>query len=113
LLIQTAAGIWDELDGHNQAVAALFAELEKASSTADYQTELGRLGQQLAEAWTGPLGKTLTELRGRFLHARRLLKTMGDKSGVAVEPDQQSRLLDATMALPGVLIAGVPGARRL
>lgn len=91
-------------------MATLFAELEKASSRPDYRTELARLSQQTAEAWTGPLGQTLAELRGRFLHARRLLKAMGEKSGVAVEPDEQSRLLDATMALPGVLIAGVPGA---
>ena len=31
-------------------------------------------------------------------------------SGAEVEPPSQSRLLDATMSIPGVLIAGVPGA---
>ena len=41
---------------------------------------------------------------------RKLLKTMGDNSGVPIEPDQQTRLIDSTVLLPGVVMSGVPGA---
>lgn len=42
---------------------------------------------------------------------------MGRLAGVPIEPKEQTTILDATMALPGVLMAGVPGgtgsARRM
>uniref|UniRef100_A0A6U6ERV9 Uncharacterized protein n=1 Tax=Odontella aurita TaxID=265563 RepID=A0A6U6ERV9_9STRA len=59
---------------------------------------------------------TLLDLRRAFVQARRNLKAMGEAAGgagddiVPVEPDSQTRLADATMALPGVVAAGVPGA---
>lgn len=34
---------------------------------------------------------------------------MGERAQVPIEPPEQTALVDATMALPGVLIAGVPG----
>jgi phosphomevalonate kinase len=41
---------------------------------------------------------------------RRLLRAMGLETGADIEPVVQTQLLDATMALPGVIAAGVPGA---
>ncbi|KAI9907588.1 hypothetical protein PsorP6_004354 [Peronosclerospora sorghi] len=35
---------------------------------------------------------------------------MGTCAGVPIEPPEQTALLDATLAIPGVLLAGVPGA---
>ena len=35
---------------------------------------------------------------------------MGRESSVPIEPDTQTSLLDATLQINGVLIAGVPGA---
>jgi hypothetical protein len=35
---------------------------------------------------------------------------MGNSCSVGIEPDEQTRLADATESLPGVLCAGVPGA---
>lgn len=35
---------------------------------------------------------------------------MGEQAGVGIEPEDQSRLADATEGLAGVLAAGVPGA---
>ncbi len=52
----------------------------------------------------------LFRLRAQFKSARQLLKEMGDKAGVPIEPESQTKLADATMALPGVLCCGVPGA---
>jgi phosphomevalonate kinase len=34
---------------------------------------------------------------------------MSDKSSVPIEPSEQSKLLDACMDCPGVIMAGVPG----
>ncbi len=52
----------------------------------------------------------LYKLRAEFIHARQLLKEMGDKAGVPIEPENQTELADITMAIPGVLCCGVPGA---
>ncbi|KAJ3117756.1 phosphomevalonate kinase [Phlyctochytrium bullatum] len=41
---------------------------------------------------------------------RHLLREMSSKANVPVEPPEQTKLLDASSALPGVLMAGVPGA---
>ena len=35
---------------------------------------------------------------------------MGDAAGVGIEPIEQTKLLDATLQVPGVLCVGVPGA---
>lgn len=34
---------------------------------------------------------------------------MGEKAGVPVEPDEQTAFADGTLAVPGVVAAGVPG----
>lgn len=52
----------------------------------------------------------LLKLRSLFQTTRRLLKKMGDSAGVGIEPEAQTALCDATMALPGVVAAAVPGA---
>lgn len=53
---------------------------------------------------------TLLETRHAFTNVRSLLRQMGDAAGVPIEPPLQTALLDATMKMEGVLIAGVPGA---
>ena len=35
---------------------------------------------------------------------------MGEAAGVPVEPPPQTQLADATLAVPGIVAAGVPGA---
>ena len=52
----------------------------------------------------------LLDLRMAFLESRQNLKAMGNAAGVPVEPEGQTALADATMKLPGVVAAGVPGA---
>ncbi len=42
-------------------------------------------------------------------HMHRM-RTMGDVAHVPLEPPPQTRLLDSTAAIPGVLGGGVPGA---
>ena len=44
------------------------------------------------------------------MECRRHLKEMGDSASVPIEPKKQTDLCDATMKLPGVVAAIVPGA---
>lgn len=52
----------------------------------------------------------LLAVRSSFTALRACLKKMGEQAGVPIEPWSQTLLANATMALPGVLLAGVPGA---
>ncbi|KAJ6800696.1 phosphomevalonate kinase, peroxisomal-like isoform X1 [Iris pallida] len=54
--------------------------------------------------------KTLLGARDAFLGIRFHMQEMGKAAGVPIEPESQTRLLDATMDMEGVLLAGVPGA---
>jgi phosphomevalonate kinase len=40
---------------------------------------------------------------------RAAMKGMGELAGVPIEPDSQTKLLDACLACEGVLGCGVPG----
>lgn len=42
-------------------------------------------------------------------NVRHEMKKMGELSGVPIEPDEQTRLLGASVKLPGVIGGGVPG----
>jgi phosphomevalonate kinase len=59
---------------------------------------------------TNTVGKLLCEMRATLLETRKNLKQMGELAEVPVEPDEQSKLADATMDLPGVVASLVPGA---
>ena len=39
------------------------------------------------------------------------INRMGDKARVPIEPEQQTRLIDSTIELPGVIAAAVPGGK--
>ena len=51
----------------------------------------------------------LVSLRETFQNARYLLKYIGEQAGVEIEPSNQTALLDASLLIPGVLTAGIPG----
>ena len=52
----------------------------------------------------------IENLKGALKESRKLLKCIGEAADVPVEPDVQTSLCDATMAIEGVIAAGVPGA---
>ncbi|KAG0462020.1 hypothetical protein HPP92_020496 [Vanilla planifolia] len=54
--------------------------------------------------------KALIKTRDAFIEIRSHMRHMGLAAGVPIEPESQTRLLDTTMNLEGVLLAGVPGA---
>ncbi|XP_071730538.1 phosphomevalonate kinase, peroxisomal [Rutidosis leptorrhynchoides] len=66
--------------------------------------------EQASEAISQEIVKALFGAREAMLNIRRHMKFMGLAAGIPIEPESQTELLDATMNMPGVLLAGVPGA---
>jgi len=54
--------------------------------------------------------RSYTNLESCIRNARQLIREMGTESGVAIEPDAQTKLLDACSTLSGVIGGVVPGA---
>ncbi|KAL0329922.1 UNVERIFIED_CONTAM: Phosphomevalonate kinase, peroxisomal [Sesamum radiatum] len=54
--------------------------------------------------------KALLGARDAMLGIRCNMRKMGEAAGIPIEPESQTRLLDTTMNMEGVLLAGVPGA---
>lgn len=54
--------------------------------------------------------KALLGARDTMLEIRFHMRLMGQAAGIPIEPESQTKLLDATMNMEGVLFAGVPGA---
>lgn len=54
--------------------------------------------------------RSVLEARQAFLQIRSHMQKMGKAAGVPIEPESQTQLLDFTMDMEGVLLAGVPGA---
>ncbi|XP_050878300.1 phosphomevalonate kinase, peroxisomal isoform X2 [Lathyrus oleraceus] len=54
--------------------------------------------------------KALLGSKEAMVGIRYYMRLMGEAAGVPIEPESQTQLLDATMNLEGVLLAGVPGA---
>ncbi|KAJ9098228.1 hypothetical protein QFC21_004557 [Naganishia friedmannii] len=68
-------------------------------------------GQAVAsESSVDHVSQALHELRGSLQNVRRAMKMMGQANDVPIEPDEQTRLLDACLRIPGVIGGGVPGA---
>ena len=87
-----AEGIWQRLQGGNEALAA----------------ELTRLAEEGAEEPDGQ-GR-YAKLSVIIQENRVAIRDMGEKSGVPIEPKQQTKLLDYCTGLDGVVGGVVPGA---
>jgi len=77
-----------------------------ASSSSAFQKDKDKMKQNLHDV----ILPILNNIRQTILQARKYLKQMGNAASVPIEPDEQSQLVNATMDIPGVLAAGVPGA---
>jgi phosphomevalonate kinase len=103
--------VWSELSQVNLEIARLMGDIAGAAGVED---ESRRLAQVLPNQWRESACSIeealLFRLRRLFLTARHLLRTIGTGAGVPIEPNSQTQLADASMELPGVLCAGVPGA---
>lgn len=77
---QGSKALWDELQGRNEALARVLAE--------------GRVD----------------DLPAALAASRELVRSMGARSGVPIEPEAQTELIDALSAVEGVYGGVVPGA---
>ncbi|KAL5552263.1 hypothetical protein UlMin_002439 [Ulmus minor] len=66
--------------------------------------------EQAAKPSQEAITKALLGARDTMLGIRYHMRQMGEAAGVPIEPESQTQLLDATMNMEGVLLAGVPGA---
>ncbi|GEM08792.1 phosphomevalonate kinase [Rhodotorula toruloides] len=108
-----AERVWSELGRSNEALRNVFAELSEAAKkdTSGYEREVARLaGLSAKEASWSSSTVPFAAAAQRILNIRALMRYMGEQSGVPIEPPEQTKLLDACSALPGVIGAGVPGA---
>eukprot|EP01117_Protostelium_nocturnum_P016201 TRINITY_DN6363_c0_g1_i4.p1 TRINITY_DN6363_c0_g1~~TRINITY_DN6363_c0_g1_i4.p1 ORF type:complete len:321 (-),score=69.44 TRINITY_DN6363_c0_g1_i4:27-989(-) len=101
----------------NDEVGYFFQNIQKISEDEDSQVflhSLKKCAKTTADKWTdatsNPLGQKLFKLRCTFEEIRNHLRTIGKQADVEIEPAEQQQLSDETMAIPGVLISGVPGA---
>lgn len=85
-----ANAIWNDLQKGNEALAAELTRLATDDSSADFSK--------------------YDTLRNIIAQNRALIRAMGEKSGVPIEPPQQTRLLDYCSKLDGVVGGVVPGA---
>ena len=117
---------WKNLKRCNNKIVSL---LTKDFASVPFVDGLGRDGAQIlanrtAEQWKKPMPSSwhefegsswyvagkLLDMRIALLESRQNLKGMGNAANVPIEPDEQTKLADATMKLPGVIAAAVPGA---
>ena len=120
-----AEDLWIQLDGLNVTLCQLFLKLDKLSSqfVAEYIQVLQLCGSLSFPKWKTLLTsnietndvkrsvvETLLTIRETFQSIRALLRTLTVLTGTPIEPSQQTRILDACSEVPGVLIAGIPGA---
>ena len=111
---------WRKLKVINEAIEGLFSgELCEPTFLQFLQTNADTLSNMPATKWMESnevhvkdreFVAVLLKARDLFLQSRKELKAMGDAAAVPIEPAGSSALADTTMALPGVVAAGVPGA---
>ncbi|BGP17625.1 hypothetical protein JCM10213_001276 [Rhodosporidiobolus nylandii] len=108
---EEAERVWGELGKSNEALKEVFGQLTETarSGKEEYDKEVERLSTLPASEWSSA-SLPFSAAVQRILDTRALMREMGEGSGVPIEPPEQTRLLDACSALPGVVGAGVPGA---
>ena len=119
--------IWNELQIQNSKVMDLMKQIMDDMDLSEeyYDT----LSHETSQEWSED--SLLKKLSDTFRQVRKLMKQMGESvgtvidvgkksdekndkdesnKGIPIEPDEQTKLCDATMELPGVIAAVVPGA---
>ncbi|KAI8929567.1 ribosomal protein S5 domain 2-type protein [Entophlyctis helioformis] len=108
--------LWTRLDALNLRVQDGLGRLTELQTLdpAAYDADVSACAAAPADRWaslpTTPVIGCLVDIYTTFQGVRACLREMTDASTAPIEPVEQSRLLDACMAVPGVLMAGVPGA---
>ncbi|XP_059656915.1 phosphomevalonate kinase, peroxisomal isoform X1 [Cornus florida] len=117
---QQSLDTWRKLSDANSALEAQFNMLTKLAEEHwdAYTCVINRCSMHRSEKWMEQANeqsqtevvKALLGARDAMLGIRNHMRRMGEAAGVPIEPESQTRLLDATVNMEGVLLAGVPGA---
>ena len=98
---------WESLKTSNNEIVSILSSESKSFP------EVPQLGKLTSDKWDsiGDQAADYVRLRNALSKSRMLLKRMGALSGAAIEPPQQTALINSTLlSVPGVLAAGCPGA---
>lgn len=57
------------------------------------------------------IAKVFLDIHRLFRDLRCSMRDMGQKANVPIEPPEQTKLIEATLELSGILSAGVPGGK--
>lgn len=101
---------WDDLQRINQTIVQLLQRIAATPVSAHEKQALVTSRADDYQKGGDCIMPLLYQLHQAFQESRRNLKAMGDAAGVPIEPDAQTALADATLQLPGVVTALVPGA---
>ncbi|KAL0304911.1 UNVERIFIED_CONTAM: Phosphomevalonate kinase, peroxisomal [Sesamum angustifolium] len=117
---QNSLETWKKLSEANSALEMHLNTLSKlAEINYDaYRSAINNCSIHTSEKWTevavGPneieVVKALLGARDAMLVIRCNMRKMGEAARIPIEPESQTQLLDTTMNMEGVLLAGVPGA---
>ncbi|KAI9191500.1 hypothetical protein LWI28_009219 [Acer negundo] len=117
---QKSLETWRKLSELNSALEAQFQMLSKLAEEHwnAYKCIIESCSKHKSEKWieqaSEPIQeavvKSLLGARDVMLGIRYHMRQMGEAAGVPIEPESQTQLLNATMNMEGVLLAGVPGA---
>ncbi|KAG8382098.1 hypothetical protein BUALT_Bualt05G0041100 [Buddleja alternifolia] len=117
---QNSLETWKKLSEANSALEAHLNTLSRLAETNNdaYKRVINSCTMLTSEKWTVgaveqnqiDIVKALLGARDAMLAIRCNMRKMGEAAGIPIEPESQTRLLDTTMNMEGVLLAGVPGA---
>uniref|UniRef100_A0A5B6ZHL2 phosphomevalonate kinase n=1 Tax=Davidia involucrata TaxID=16924 RepID=A0A5B6ZHL2_DAVIN len=118
--LQKSLDTWRKLSAANSALESQFNMLSKLAEEHwdAYKGVINSCSMLRSEKWMeqasepsqAEIVKALLRARDAMLRIRCHMRQMGEAAGIPIEPESQTLLLDATMDLEGVLLAGVPGA---
>ncbi|KAI7988896.1 Phosphomevalonate kinase, peroxisomal [Camellia lanceoleosa] len=117
---QKALETWRKLSEANSVLEFYLNMLSKMAKEHwdSYKSIIDNCSMHKSEKWMEQTSKpseteivkALLGARDSMLQIRCHMRLMGEAAGIPIEPESQTRLLDATMNMEGVLLAGVPGA---
>ena len=109
--------LWDALAADNQDLATSFDTMSElaAQDSNLYMSTIEQCSKLtatkgLAHFPENEVSKVLSHIHATFERVRASFREISHLSQVPIEPPEQSQLLDACLNIPGVLMAGVPGA---
>eukprot|EP00817_Percolomonadidae_sp_ATCC50343_P003944 CAMPEP_0117423928 /NCGR_PEP_ID=MMETSP0758-20121206/4452_1 /TAXON_ID=63605 /ORGANISM="Percolomonas cosmopolitus, Strain AE-1 (ATCC 50343)" /LENGTH=406 /DNA_ID=CAMNT_0005207407 /DNA_START=502 /DNA_END=1719 /DNA_ORIENTATION=- len=108
--------LWSDIQAKNNQIASLFEELSMCANqrptlyinTLDSIASGNGLSKQ--DEFSKYVYHKYTSLRNCCTEINTLMQLMGEKANVEIVPSTQLDRLEKTMNIPGVAMAGVPGA---